>query len=159
MTKPYSFSLEDKLQQERGRSSKKMQATRNDCQKVVHQMAGTVKTYFRRAMEEVRINHKRELEEARKDGYKNGMHRQRELLHSNMASKNLIAATFLFQNKDVKNCLVPRRFSVTLGRTRLAKEEGKGEKRQTYLSSSSSFPSFSALSVIFRSMSRFLSPS
>lgn len=47
-------------------------------------MAKTVKEYFKKTMEDTRRQHRKELEQARREGIQEGMRRQRNLLQRNM---------------------------------------------------------------------------
>ena len=47
-------------------------------------MISTVKAYFKRVMQDVGKSQKKQLEEARKEGFREGMQRQRELLQTNL---------------------------------------------------------------------------
>ncbi|KAJ7387832.1 hypothetical protein OS493_001179 [Desmophyllum pertusum] len=76
--------FESKLRQERERGARKIQAVRSTCQNLVLNMAKTVKEYFKKTMEDTCRDHRKELQEAREQGIKEGMRRQRDLLQKNM---------------------------------------------------------------------------
>ena len=78
--------LESKLRQERERGARKIQAVRSTCQNLVLNMAKTVKEYFKKTMEDTCRDHRKELQEAREQGIKEGMRRQRDLLQKNMVT-------------------------------------------------------------------------
>lgn len=75
---------ETRLQQERERGARKIQAVRSTCQNLVLNMAKTVKEYFKKTMEDTRQQHKKELERAHREGIQEGMRQQRHLLQKNM---------------------------------------------------------------------------
>ena len=78
------LNLETQLKQEKERGARKIQVVRLTCQNLVLHMAKTVKEYLKKTMEDMRREHKKELERARKEGIQEGMRRQRHLLQRNM---------------------------------------------------------------------------